>query len=43
MSTERSEVDMIFIGLTIHYVYLQTIWYLRNVEERNQIWYNERR
>ena len=31
MSTERSEVDMIFIGLTFHYVYLLTIWHLYNV------------
>ena len=28
MSTERSEVNMIFLGLTIHYVYLLTIWHL---------------
>ena len=32
MSTERSEVDMIFPGLTIHYVYLLTIWHLYNVQ-----------
>ena len=25
MSTQRSEFDMIFLGLTIHYVYLLTI------------------
>ena len=30
MSTEHSEVDMIFLGLTIHYVYLLTIWHLYN-------------
>ena len=31
MSTERSEFDMIFLGLTIHYVYLLTICHLYNV------------
>ena len=30
MSIERSEVDMIFLGLTIYYVYLLTIGHLYN-------------
>ena len=31
MSTSLRSVDMIFLGLTIHYVYLLTIWHLYNV------------
>ena len=45
MSTSLRSVDMIFLGLTIHYVYLLTIWHLynvirylsRNVAERKQL------
>ena len=34
MSTERSEVDMIFLVLTIHYVYLLTIWHSYNSNQK---------
>ena len=30
MSISLGSVDMIFLGLTIHYVYLLTIWHLYN-------------
>ena len=36
MSTEQSEVDMILIRLTIHCVYLLTIWHLFNVAVSHQ-------